>query len=307
MVTTNQLLSAARDFGKGKIDTVQRTISMYESAMGGAIRSDLAVTCNIAFGAHKNQVLDVYVPPKNHLVSDARPVVVFSHQGGFIARDKSDIEAVVVGKFFSHRGLVCVIPNYRLAPDGAWPAGAEDVAAASRWVSENIASFGGNPDRMVLFGLSSGATHAATYALHRSFAADACPGYRGLILASGRYLLPPDDPDPNLFHNYGRPKISAYFGSDRALWHERQMSGNVIATKLPILLIIAELDNLMFEVNTIAMLKELTDKTNRMPRFIQVAGHNHISYYFHLGAPDDPVGPDLLDFVFRVTDDGIRS
>lgn len=304
-MNASTLFSAAlRDLGKGKVDTVQRTIAMYEAVVGEAIRSNLSVRADIAFGAHRQQTLDVYVPPKDPRVSALRPVVVFFHQGGFIGGDKNDIETVVVGKFFSNQGLVCVLPNYRLAPGGAWPAGAEDVAAATRWVRENIASFGGDPDRMVLSGLSTGATHAATYALHRSFAADAYPGYRGLILASGRYLLPPEDPDPNLFHNYGRPKISAYYGSDRVLWRERQMVGNVMATKLPIFLVVAELDNLMFEVNTIELLKELTDKTNRMPKFMQVPGHNHVSHFFHLDASDDPIGRELLDFVFRVTADG---
>lgn len=307
MNASNLLSAAVRDLGKGKVDTVQRTIAIYEALAGDAIRSNLSVTANIAYGGHEQQTLDVYLPPKDPLATATRPVIVFFHQGGFIAGDKNDIETVVVGKFFSHRGVVCVIPNYRLAPGGPWPAGAEDVTAATRWVRENIASFGGDPNRMVLSGLSTGATHAATYALHRSFAADAFPGYRGLILASGRYLLPPEDPDPNLFHNYGRPKIAAYYGSDRLQWGARQILGNVVATKLPIFLIIGELDNLMFEVNTIGLLKELTDKTNRMPRFLQVPGHNHVSHFFHLGAPDDPVGHGLLEFVLRVTADGSRS
>jgi acetyl esterase/lipase len=46
--------------------------------------------------------------------------------------------------------------SYRLAPEHAWPAMPRDVASAFAWVKENISERGGNPDRVFLFGHSSG-------------------------------------------------------------------------------------------------------------------------------------------------------
>lgn len=47
--------------------------------------------------------------------------------------------------------------TYRLAPRHTWPAAQEDIAAAVRWVRQNIASQGGDPRRIFLMGHSAGA------------------------------------------------------------------------------------------------------------------------------------------------------
>jgi acetyl esterase/lipase len=297
----NSLLTEAiLRFGKGNTSTTERTKNLYYPLMREWILSDLIVTRDVPYGARREQSLDIYVPPNSvtHTTAGKLPVVVFVPQGGFVGGDKSDLEAVNVGKFFANSGCVCIVQNHRLAPEGAWPCAAEDVASATSWVHSNVASFGGDPERIILFGHSSGATHVATYALHRDIAGDLIPKHRGLILAAGRYVLPPDDPDPSLFNNYGRSRVSAYFGEQPTLWRKRELVGNVIAPRVPIFFILGELENAMFEFNTISLMKEIADKShNIMPRFAQVSGHNHASYFFHLGAADDPIGSQLVDFV----------
>ena len=67
--------------------------------------------------------------------------------------------------FAQSHGIVVVTFNYRLGAlgfldvEGESPAGAlglHDQIAALRWTHENIASFGGDPERITVYGLSAG-------------------------------------------------------------------------------------------------------------------------------------------------------
>ena len=94
------------------------------------------------------------------------PVMVWIHGGGFVNGGTSP--DVYSGRNFARDGVVLVSLNYRLGRFGffAHPAlaaegyggnfGFLDQIAALRWVKENIASFGGNPDNVTIFGESAG-------------------------------------------------------------------------------------------------------------------------------------------------------
>ncbi|MGR6920429.1 carboxylesterase/lipase family protein [[Actinomadura] parvosata] len=91
------------------------------------------------------------------------PVMVFVHGGGFVAG--SARAGVLDGASFARAGVVLVTLNYRLGiagfldlPGAPANRGLLDVIAALRWVRENIAAFGGDPDRVTLSGQSAGAT-----------------------------------------------------------------------------------------------------------------------------------------------------
>ncbi|MEU4204391.1 carboxylesterase family protein [Streptomyces sp. NPDC026294] len=95
--------------------------------------------------------------------SGGLPVMVFVHGGGFVAG--STRSALYDGAGFARDGVVLVTLNYRLGiagfldlPGAPANRGLLDVVAALRWVRENIAAFGGDPDRVTLFGQSAGAT-----------------------------------------------------------------------------------------------------------------------------------------------------
>ena len=93
------------------------------------------------------------------------PVMVWIYGGGFIAGSSERY----VGTPFAKRGVVLVTLNYRLGRLGffAHPAltkegeGADfgflDQIAALKWVQANIASFGGDPANVTIFGESAGA------------------------------------------------------------------------------------------------------------------------------------------------------
>lgn len=95
------------------------------------------------------------------------PVMVWIHGGAF-TRGSNRME-MYAGDTFARDGVVCVGINYRLGTAGfASVAGAPenrgllDQIAALRWVHDNIAAFGGDPDNVTLFGESAGAMSIAS-------------------------------------------------------------------------------------------------------------------------------------------------
>ncbi|MGW4753330.1 carboxylesterase/lipase family protein [Streptomyces chartreusis] len=90
------------------------------------------------------------------------PVMVWLH-GGALTRGSSGVP-VYDGRPFARDGVVLVSVNYRLGvegygyfPDAPANPGLRDQLAALNWVHASIAAFGGDPDRITLFGQSAGA------------------------------------------------------------------------------------------------------------------------------------------------------
>lgn len=111
--------------------------------------------------------LNVWTPAR--APGERLPVLVYLYGGGFVAGDGS--EPRYDGESLARRGVVVVTTNYRLGVFG-WLAhpglsretpyhgsgnyGFLDQVAALRWVHENIAAFGGDPQRITLGGESAG-------------------------------------------------------------------------------------------------------------------------------------------------------
>ncbi|WP_369232542.1 carboxylesterase/lipase family protein [Streptomyces sp. R21] len=90
------------------------------------------------------------------------PVMVWIH-GGALTRGSSAVP-VYDGHAFARDGVVLVSVNYRLGvegyglfPDAPANPGLRDQLAALEWVHESIERFGGDPDRVTVFGESAGA------------------------------------------------------------------------------------------------------------------------------------------------------
>jgi para-nitrobenzyl esterase len=107
-------------------------------------------------------------------VTDRRPVMVWLYGGGFSGGAGS--EPRYAGDGLAKKGAVVVTLNYRLGSLGffAHPAlsaaaqpkvsgnyGMLDAIAALQWVQRNIASFGGDPGNVTVFGESAGANLTA--------------------------------------------------------------------------------------------------------------------------------------------------
>lgn len=112
--------------------------------------------------------LNVWTPAKS--ASDKIPVMVYIYGGGFSGGNTSD--PWVSGEKLARKGVVLVNVAYRvnqfgfMALDGlsaenpshvSGNYGLLDQIAALQWVKKNIAAFGGDPDKVTIFGESAGA------------------------------------------------------------------------------------------------------------------------------------------------------
>ncbi|MEZ4410595.1 MAG: alpha/beta hydrolase [Polyangiales bacterium] len=107
------------------------------------------------------------VTARVHRPLDARrpsPAMVYVHGGGFVEGSLDSHEPVA--RAIAH-GAGCVVfsVDYRLAPEHPFPAAADDVTAAFRWVVANAARFGVDPARVAIGGDSAGGNLSAVTAL----------------------------------------------------------------------------------------------------------------------------------------------
>lgn len=83
------------------------------------------------------------------------PTLVWLHGGGLTSGRRGAPGALVA------KGIAVVAVDYRLSPAATCPAYIEDAAAATAWVLERIADYGGDPARVYLGGHSAGGYLAA--------------------------------------------------------------------------------------------------------------------------------------------------
>ena len=132
-------------------------------------------------------------------VADALPVLIYFNGGGLVAGSGS--EPRYDGSAIAKEGVIGVTANYRegvfgffahpelsAASDhkGSGNYGFLDQVAAIKWVKENIAAFGGNPDRITIVGESAGSFSVSLLMcspLSKNLIA-------GAMLSSGAEVLP---------------------------------------------------------------------------------------------------------------------
>jgi len=93
------------------------------------------------------------------------PTVVFYHGGGLTAGKRS------VPAELTNRGWAVVGVGYRLHPQVRHPVYIEDAAAALAWTFKNIESFGGDPDKIFVTGISAGGYLTAMVGLDKTYLA----------------------------------------------------------------------------------------------------------------------------------------
>lgn len=130
-------------------------------------------------GGGPRQRLDVHVPrePRDGLA----PVLLYVHGGGWVIGNKKD-QGLPMINHLTANGWVCVSPNYRLSPKVTFPEHLLDCKRALRWVKENIADYGGDPDCIVVSGGSAGGHLSSLLALTAS-RLDLQPGFEHVDLS----------------------------------------------------------------------------------------------------------------------------
>lgn len=183
-----------------------RLLSYYDRVWGGR-EGTYPVAEGVLFGSH-GQSLDIWAP--NAMPADDKlPVVIFWYGGGWAKGDRTSY--AFAGRALAREGFLVVIPDYRKVPDVHFPAFLDDGAQAVRWVQDNIAQYGGDPERMAFMGHSAGAYEAVMLALDskRLVAAGVDPAkVKAAVGLSGPYDFYPFDSPRSIaaFSQWPRPK-----------------------------------------------------------------------------------------------------
>lgn len=176
--------------------------------------------------------LNVFAPDTESAV--ARPVMVFNYGGAYILGGSAT--PIYDGAFLARaRDVVVVTVNYRFGPFGfldlseySTPerpfdsnCGLKDMVAALEWVQRNIAQFGGDPDRVTVFGESAGGAAVLTLlstpaaeglfsgAIAQSPAADLVVHPENATLIADEYVRQVTDPSRRVGPERTEPALAA--------------------------------------------------------------------------------------------------
>ena len=106
----------------------------------------------------------VYVPADDPAQAAApRPVLVYIHGGGFVI-GSPESHAPTARELAVGAGCIVVSLDYRMGPEHKAPAAVDDAVAATEWVLDHAAEFGGDPARVAVGGDSAGGNLSALVA-----------------------------------------------------------------------------------------------------------------------------------------------
>lgn len=109
------------------------------------------VLTDVAYGTDPAQKMDLYLPSG---FGGLRPGVILIHGGGWQGGDKNFYAGM--GHALADRGFVAFSVNYRLTPAAHYPAQADDVQRAVRWMRLHAADYHLDPARIGALGDSAG-------------------------------------------------------------------------------------------------------------------------------------------------------
>jgi acetyl esterase/lipase len=281
-----EILAMGKTFDEGVIEKVTR---LYIPFHKKSDRKAAKLTKDIAYGPDSRHRLDVHEPhsrPENPI-----PIVGYFHGGGFVSGDKNVVGDLIygnIGNYFARNGMLGINATYRLAPRHKWPEGAKDVAGVVTWLKESGTKYGGDPNRIFLFGHSAGAAHVATYLFHRELQPGGGAGIAGAILMSGQY-----DPDPK----QPGPFDKAYYGTDTEKYAEMAAINHIDGLEVPVFIVFAEFDTHQIEMQSVKLFEALCERDKHCPRLTRIKNHNHISEALHINTEDASIGPEIIDFI----------
>lgn len=241
-----------------------------------------------AYGVGPRQRLDVYAPRGGQ---GPAPIAVFFYGGSWDSGRRQDYSWV--GRALASRGFVAVVADYRVYPEVRYPAFLQDGAQAVKWASDNAASFGGDPDRIVLAGHSAGAYNAVMLGLDGRYLREAGMDPRkvkAIAGLAGPYdFLPLDDKTTRrVFGQAGDLP-----GTQPLAYVSKDSPAAFLAT--------GDADSVVYPRNTVALARKLRDAGVEVEER-HYAGVDHIRIVLALSRPlrgEAPVLAEMTDFLRR--------
>ena len=244
---------------------------------------------DLAYGDDPRHRLDVHTDSDS--AGPGKPVLMYVHGGGFVRGDKhipGSPQYDLVGAWAVRHGYVGVTMTYRLAPEHTWPSGPQDVARAVQWLKQNIAGYGGDPDKIVVAGSSAGAVHVASFVAGQGGADPTT--IAGAALLSGIYQIhqpSPGEPEHVYYGPNPGPEVSSLPG--------------LLDTTVPLLFSVAERDPARFQREAAGVVSAWLARHGTVPDLVWVEGHNHMSTAGSLTVDEAALGTALARFIERHT------
>ncbi|RDL30987.1 Uncharacterized protein BP5553_09776 [Venustampulla echinocandica] len=118
---------------------------------------------------YENILARVY-KPKNMPLETLLPVYLYFHGGGYIfgTLDTEDASCCRIVAASPTPGVIVVNVNYRHTPEFKHPTQFNDAWDSFQWLSMHITSLGGDPNQVVIGGISAGAGLAASIVLREN-------------------------------------------------------------------------------------------------------------------------------------------
>lgn len=251
------------------------------------------------------QTLNVYTPAQKF--PKPAPIIFWIHGGGWQGGEKTSVQ--LKPYFFTDLGYVFVATNHRYVKSVPMNEIFSDIAKSLRWTHDHAAEFGGDPNRIVIMGHSSGAQLAAYLAIdERPLKAE------GLSLAMFKGCVPVDadtfdipavielatanrkatgKPEPK----YGHREI---FGGKPELWADYSSTSHIAAGKgIPPFLILYDAAAALTPDQAKRLERALTAKGISAKAF-GALNTNHGKINTDLGLPNDPSTTEVLSFLKTV-------
>ncbi|KAI5360901.1 Putative alpha/beta hydrolase-3 [Septoria linicola] len=127
----------------------------------GLPQPDLAVTVS-GVTTSTGVRLKIYRPPN---LKPNQPIVCYFHGGGLVLGTVEE-DDVTVRRYAKETGLIFVSVDYKLAPYDPYPAGFGDCIDAAEWCIDHAAEYEARAAKVLLMGVSAGATLALAAALN---------------------------------------------------------------------------------------------------------------------------------------------
>ncbi len=297
----------------GRVVDAPGTTFIYGPILANQSYSGAYFTRNIHYGPDPREILDVATPTAKS--ARLKPVMIYVSGGG----GNKQVDYPNGRPFYDNimlatvrEGMVGVSTERRASRE--WDAGAKDVSNTIQWVRKNIARYGGDPNRIIIWGQSAGAGALSNYLTHKDTWGPDGLGVKAAVLMSGGYNLAPlqgkavnsarQGPGDG-----GAAAIAAARAAggapagpppvDPAVQLAHSQLPGFKALKIPLYVTTAELDPER-TVEAGEMLRDLMCKQGRCPRFQVNKMESHISEVSAINSDDKEVETPLFAWMKKV-------
>jgi len=278
---------AAANRAIGKTTDVAGTARIYGPLAEKPPYREATATRDLAYGPDERNRLDVFQPapaPGGRL-----PVVIHLSGGDNLRR----IQVPGGEPFYDNvmlwavkHGMIGVNTDRHLDRGAPWGAGAKDVGLMVKWVRENIARYGGDPERIFFVAHAYGGTDVAAYLAHKEFWSGPTPGVAGAAFIGAPFNIAP------LAMPAGGRAANPMFDPAHS-----DLEG-LKALDIPLFISLGEYDPDSTRASDEALRQALCAR--RCPGFAVFKDHQHISTMFSFNTADESVSGPVLDWIRSV-------